>query len=410
MLHGVPLAAALVGSLTVAAGDLPQTNETFRQALSARDAPLSAARLDVLLVKREKSYEFVRNPRPGVQVYLTVPTGESQDHASRLSVFYLGEDVRLERTALARKEKRRLKAVDPGIVARRTRSRWSTEPQGASVVEEVTLEGVEDARSVRRARRDSARSMLLQVARDVSLGLGTGLGRRLKRIDRLEQTGTGYRIDGVAEILPGVERSVVAELDADLIVRTCTWTVETDRQQTVCEYASEGRRETAAGMTIAESGTFIQKSSLRDSAGEEVDGSQWGEWDVLVAEAYSSVGLESVDVLDELEDREAAGSDALPDLDGSVVPFSKRGGGLSFHIVWISLVIACLPLAMALRSGRESREKRRDAGDARWAKRRPGIRRHAATRLCRRYFQLTPVARGGRRSSGIRSRTVRPLR
>ena len=325
----------------------PPDPEAFRAVLAARDAPLTGATLDVVLVKRHKVFkpfteaqlDMIGNNEVGYGTIWPVPTGEFENIASRLAVTYGdGGTVRLERTTLdpAEAEDLRRQGGTEEISAPPVDVTWIQTPVGTKSVERTAgtpggPAGEPAAPEVfeEEQERDAAALMLTLSGRDVGLGVGVGLGAHLTRIDTLEPRGAGYALTGVAEFLPGVVEGVTAELDADLIVRRCELRIATPDSETVSFYTTTGTKPSAAGMAVAAAGTFVEKTRLRQpgSGGGEPT---FGEWETLTAEAYSTVGLEAGTLGAAVSDPAADGGERDVLVENGAVPATAGPTGTSF--------------------------------------------------------------------------------
>ena len=303
---GPAIAAALFcwsASLAQAAdppADPPSDPEAFRALLAAKDAPLESARLRVECARwfAEKAWipDENREGRDG----WSVPTGRGIVKTYLRTATFAPGRMRIRQaplelagaTAGPTDAGLAIAEVKPGTASDRTEV-----PAGVLSVAELHGKPLVDQRE-----GDTARNALRGDLRDTLLGLGVGLGGALTRIDSLERTdGGGYSLTGAAKYFgEDFEEVVEAELDANLVIRTCRLTVAWPGEEQVCAYQAQGTVE-AAGVTLAEQGSFVWRSRiLRPSfAGGE---RTWSDWKTLAADGYKFRGLE----LDAVAGRAAA--------------------------------------------------------------------------------------------------------
>ena len=285
--------------------DPPPDPEAFRALLAAKDAPLESARLQVECVQWSEEKAWIPDESRGVRGGWSVPTARAIMKTYLRTATFAPGRMRIRHAPLelagATAGPATAATADAGLVTAEVKpGTASDEVEVSSGV--LTVAEFDGKPLVDQREGDTARNALRGDLRDTLLGLGVGLGGALTRIDSLERAdGGGYRLTGAAKYFgEDFEEVVEAELDADLVIRTCRLTVAWPGEEQVCAYQSQGTVE-AAGMTLAEQGSFVWRSRiLRPSfAGGE---RTWSDWKTLAADGYKFRELE----LDAVAGRAAA--------------------------------------------------------------------------------------------------------
>jgi hypothetical protein len=118
------------------------------------------------------------------------------------------------------------------------------------------------------------------------LALGVGYGRRIREIESLEQSDTGWQLTGTIQLWSEDETTFQIETDEDLFVRKAHLHANVHGNETTFDFTSSGAIRTDGQRPIAEKGTVKRVHVAYTPAGGERrdDGSIQYQYEVEVAE------------------------------------------------------------------------------------------------------------------------------
>ena len=279
-------APLLLAALAPPAGGPPVDPAALLAALRHRDAALADARIEGLLVVRSPEHRLLgggpdrsataAGTEPGDRVAFgfskvwAVPTGRFRFDVQRLTVVTAGGDaeLRYEPADPADGRAASLRAMlpaGPGVP-----------PGDGAAPPDGTLAPDDRPRAYRTGdgETDVSDAGVWREVRETRLRAGFGLAAALRAIETVEPAGTGVRLTGIAEPVPGVLEFVTAEVDADLLVRSAEFRPSgpaSGRWERAASVVTAGVINTAAGVPVAARGSLVEVSRRRGGTAADTE-------------------------------------------------------------------------------------------------------------------------------------------